>query len=78
VLDRDAVVDSLDQAPAWDSFDLSDLRRVPASVDVAALAYRAVATRQGEKPFEALMSSVYRQRVDDVELVFYQQTLAPA
>jgi hypothetical protein len=76
VLDRDAVVASLDDAPAWDRYELSEERLVPMGPDVAALVYRARAFRGHEDPFEALMASTY-VRIDGVpRLALYQQTTA--
>lgn len=74
VLDRDAVAASLDGAPAWDSYDLSDARIVPTGADSAALVYRARAERDGEAPFEALMTSVYTLADGLPRLALYQQT----
>lgn len=74
VLDRDAVVASLDETPAWDSYELTGPRLVPITADSAALVYRAVARRGDEPPFEALMASVYARVDDGVRLALYQQT----
>lgn len=76
VLDRNAVVESLDGAPAWDSYELSDERVVPLGTDAAALVYRAVAQRDGEAPFEAIMTSVYHLVGGELRLEVYQQTTA--
>ncbi|AXH98102.1 nuclear transport factor 2 family protein [Ornithinimicrobium avium] len=74
VLDRDAVVASLDEAPAWDSYELTAPRLVPVTAESAAVVYRAVARRGDEPPFEALMASVYARTDDGLRLVLYQQT----
>lgn len=74
VLDRAMIAASLNDSPPWDSFELTGERLVPVSDDVAALVYRATASRAGEEPFVALMTSVYR-RVDGApRLALYQQT----
>ena len=74
VLDRDEVAVSLAGAPAWDRFEIADARMIGLGVDAAALVYHATAVRDGEAPFRALMSSVYRL-VDGVpRLALYQQT----
>ena len=76
VLDRDAVVASLADAPPWSRFELSDERVVDLGEDAAALVYRGVAHRDGEAPFVAAMTSMYR-RVDGAwRLAVYQQTVA--
>ncbi|GAB2966618.1 nuclear transport factor 2 family protein [Actinotalea caeni] len=76
VLDRDAVAASLAQAPPWSRYELTDERLVPVAADAAALVYRARAERDGEQPFTALMTSVYRVLDGEPRLVLYQQTPA--
>ena len=77
VLDREAVIASLADAPPWDEYELSDLRRVRTGQDSAAVVYRARATRAGAPPFEALMASTYRRVDGRVRLTLYQQTPLP-
>lgn len=74
VLDRDAVVASLDGAPPWASYEISDPRLVPLGPEAAALVYRASAERSGGGPFTAHMSSVYRVVGGALRLALYQQT----
>lgn len=76
VMTRDEVVAVLNQAPAWDSYELSDSRVIPLGDDAAALVYRATAQRGADVPFEAIMTSVYRVVDGDVKLALYQQTTA--
>ncbi|MEJ1087196.1 nuclear transport factor 2 family protein [Microbacterium sp. Mu-80] len=76
VLDRDAVAASLDGAPSWDRYELSDARMIPVGGDSAALVYRARAERQAEEPFDAVMTSVYVLIDDRPRLALYQQTTA--
>ncbi|WP_114854266.1 nuclear transport factor 2 family protein [Brachybacterium sp. YJGR34] len=73
VLDRDAVVASLDGAPAWDAFTLQDPRRIDLGPGAAALVYTAEA-RRGEELFTALMTSAYREIDGRLRLALYQQT----
>ncbi|MEU2202618.1 nuclear transport factor 2 family protein [Isoptericola sp. NPDC019482] len=75
VLDRDAVVASLDGAPPWDSYDLHDVRRVGLADGAAALVYRARAVRGDDPPFVALMASTYVVVDGEPRLALYQQTL---
>ncbi len=77
-LDRDGVIASLDDAPAWSAYEITDERFVDLGSDAAALVYRARAFRaSGGPPFEAVMSSVY-VRVDGRWLLaLYQQTPVP-
>lgn len=74
VLDRTAVSESLDGAPAWKSYELTDARTVPIGADAVALVYRAHAKRDGEDPFVALMTSLYTLRDGRLRLALYQQT----
>jgi hypothetical protein len=75
VLGRDAVAGSLNDAPPWASYTLTDPQLVPMGADTAALVYRASATRNGQdEPFTALMSSVYCSVQGRSRLALYQQT----
>lgn len=73
-LDRDGVVDSLDSAPPWHHYEISEERVVPLCDDGAVLVYRAAAHRDGEEPFEATMSSVYVRASEGWRLALYQQS----
>jgi len=75
VLDRETIAGSLDGAPPWARYELSDAHLVDLGEDAAALVYRAVSSRDdGGEPFEALMSSVYRRVDGRPRLALYQQT----
>ncbi|MFD5215573.1 nuclear transport factor 2 family protein [Microbacterium sp. NPDC058345] len=75
VLDRDAVAASLDDAPPWRTYTLTDPRLVRVGEDAVALVYRARAERaDDEEPFRALMTSVYARTDDGLRLALYQQT----
>jgi hypothetical protein len=76
VLDRDQVVASLDEAPPWTAYRLSDARAVTLGPDAAALVYRGEASRPGQD-FAALMTSCYVRRDGDWRLAVYQQTPIP-
>lgn len=78
ILDREAVVASLDGAPPWDDYRLDAPRPVDLGRDVAALVYRAEAVRAGQEPFRAQMASTYRVQGGVPRLVLYQQTATPA
>ncbi|MFC8731010.1 nuclear transport factor 2 family protein [Luteimicrobium sp. NPDC057192] len=73
VLDRDAVVASLDEAPPWREYRISDERVVGMGPDVVALVYAAHASRE-DTVFDALMSSVYVRGDGRWRLALYQQT----
>jgi hypothetical protein len=75
VLDRNGVVASLDDAPAWSAYEITDERLVEMGPDAAAFVYRGRAFRaSGGPPFDALMSSVYVRADGRWRLALYQQT----
>lgn len=78
VMDRKAVVESLEHAPPWRTYSINDVRLIHSGSDSAALVYHGTAYREAEEPaFIGVMSSVY-QRVDDGwRLALYQQTPLP-
>ena len=79
VLDRQAVIDSLDEAPPWRTYDIADERLIALSDDHAILVYTGRAYRDEDEPaFIALMSSVYTRHDGAWRLALYQQTPVPA
>lgn len=74
VMDRGTIAASLDEAPPWSRYELSEPRLVEIGEDSAALVYRAAATREGADPFTALMTSVYRRFDGRPRLALYTQT----
>jgi hypothetical protein len=78
VLDRDAVVASLNEAPAWRTYQISDERLLGGGPDTAILVYTGRAWRDGDEPaFVGLMSSVYVRNGNSWNLALYQQTPIP-
>ena len=77
-LDRDAVVASLDDAPTWSTYEITDERVVAVGADAAALVYTGRASRDGSADFVALMSSLYVRRDGRWRLALYQQTPVPS
>lgn len=75
VMDRDTIAATMNDAPPWAGYELDDARVVDLGPDAAALVYRAKSWRDdGEEPFTALMSSVYRRIDGRPRLALYQQT----
>ena len=70
--DRRQVVDSVRGAP-WASFELSDERVHELSETCAVVAYRGVATRDGNE-YVALFNSTYVRREGGWRLALHQQT----
>ncbi len=74
VMDRDAVVASLEHAPPWVSYDIDDVRLVHAGTDSAAVVYLGTGYRVGDQPaFVGIMSSLYVRRDGEWRLALYQQ-----
>lgn len=78
VMDRATVIQSLEQAPPWRTYAISDARVITTGSDSAALVYLATAWRDGDEPaFVSIMSSVYCRQDDAWRLALYQQTPLP-
>ena len=77
-LTRNDVVESLQHAPPWQSYDIADARIVALASGDAALVYRGTARREGDgTEFVGMMTSVYTRVDDDWRLAVYQQTPVP-
>ncbi|RSZ65551.1 nuclear transport factor 2 family protein [Corynebacterium hylobatis] len=74
VLDRTTIAATLNESPAWASFEITPEKLVPVGTHAATLVYRAVVERPGQPPFEALMASTYVLLDGVVRLALYQQT----
>ncbi len=79
VMDRETVVASLNDAPPWRTYEISDAQVIRAGIDSAVLVYTGIAYRDGDAPaFTGLMSSVYVRNAEKWGLALYQQTPIPA
>lgn len=79
ILDRQAVIDSLNDAPPWRTYDITDARPLALSDDHAILVYTGRTYRAEDEPsFIALMSDVYTRCDGAWRLALYQQTPVPA
>lgn len=79
VLDRATVIASLNEAPPWQGYQISEARLIDLDEDHAILVYTGRAWRGDDEPeFQALMSSVYARRDGQWRLKLYQQTPVPA
>ena len=75
VMDRDAVIASLEHARPWQSYDIDDHRVVAVGSDSAAIVYLGTGYPLGDQPaFVGLMSSVYVRQDGRWRLALYQQT----
>lgn len=78
VLDRQAVIDSLGEAPPWRAYDIAGERLISLGGDHAILVYTGRAFRDEDEPaFTALMSSVYTRQDGAWRRALYQQTPIP-
>jgi hypothetical protein len=78
IMDRESVVESLEQAPPWRAYNIDDVRLICSGSDGATLVYVGTAYREGDEPaFVGVMSSVYRRHDDAWRLALYQQTPIP-
>lgn len=78
VMTRDEIANSMDGAPGWESYEITDARVLLMGEEAAALVYRATASRPDQdEPFTALMSSVYHRVDNEPRLALYQQTALP-
>jgi hypothetical protein len=78
VMDRDAVMASLAEAPPWDRYDISEVRWPLITEAVAILTYVGRAFRgESEPAFTGPMTSVYVRQGDGWRLALYQQTSSP-
>ncbi len=79
VLDRDAVVRSLEQSPTWRTYAIDDPRLVRTGPNSVALVYVGTGYREAEEPaFVGVMTSVYVRSGDAWGLALYQQTPVPS
>lgn len=73
VMDRDTIACSLDQAPPWDHYEITNPRLLQHCADCASLLYQATAAR-GSDTFTALMTSTYALVDGRPRLTLYTQT----
>jgi hypothetical protein len=74
VLDRDAIIASIEGGQRWVDVSFDDVRLVRLTDDTSVVTYRAHGRREGEATYTALVSSVYVRRDGDWQLAFHQHT----
>ncbi|MCZ2523132.1 MULTISPECIES: nuclear transport factor 2 family protein [Streptomyces] len=75
VFNRQDVIDSLNQAPPWRGYEISDERLIPLGEGQVIFVYTGRAYRESEdSAFTAVMSSTYTRREGAWRLALYQQT----
>ena len=79
LLDKARVVHAIATSQRWREVAFRDSRLLQPRSDVAILAYRVSARREGQEArYAAYVSSVYIERNGGWELAFHQQTPLPA
>lgn len=79
VFTRNQVVESLNDAPPWSRYEISEERLISLEASSAILVYKGIAWRgEADPEFRALMSSVYVRRENEWRLASYQQTPIPS
>jgi hypothetical protein len=74
VLDRETSVRSMEQAPPWSRFEITEPRTTALGEGTAVLTYRVTAQRAGDPPYTALISSVYVKDPEGHKMAMHQQT----
>ncbi len=75
ILDRAQILKTLDQAPRWQDVVMTETTLVTPGDSIAiVIAYKAEASRAGEKPYRALCSSTYLVLDGELKLAQHQQT----
>lgn len=75
VLERDATIEAVEQAPRWQSVEFHDVRTVALGASAAVLSYRAVARRSPDEPsYTVRAGSCYVRSDDGWRLAYHHQT----
>ena len=77
VMNRTEIVDSMRDAPRWSGVDMVDMTQTKPADNVSIIAYRALATRSGTEPYEAVCTSTYVTIDGRWKLSQHQQSLVP-
>lgn len=72
-------VDAADQAPRWNTLELTDMSLINLTDDIAILTYHAEGNREGQdEPYTGNITTVYRLESGEPKMVFHQHTPDPA
>jgi hypothetical protein len=74
VLDKEQTIAAVEAVSPWAHVEMTDVRAVDLTPDAAALVYRAHGVRDGQPPYDVLVTSVYVRRGGVWQLVLHQQT----
>lgn len=73
IMDQPTIAASMNDAPPWDSYQITDPQLIPLNDGAATLLYNASA-RRGSDNFDALMTSTYVLVDGQIRMKLYQQT----
>ena len=74
VLSREATIEAMESAPAWERFEIND-PHVVALGDVGGIVvYDVVAQRPGEEPYSAVVSTTFVRDGDSWKVAFHHQS----
>lgn len=73
ILNREQIIEGIAGGSRWEHVTIDDLQLAHPACDVAILAYRGTAEREGER-YTALVSSLYARREGRWKLIFHQQS----
>ncbi|MCI3948540.1 MAG: hypothetical protein K0R11_474 [Acidimicrobiales bacterium] len=77
VLSREEAVAGIRDAPPWSDFRIEEPRVVRLGADAASLTYRATASRSGQPPYVALMTTAFVRSGTSWKVALHQQTPVP-
>jgi hypothetical protein len=77
VLSREDALTGIREAPPWSDFRIEDPRVVRLGADAAALTYRATASRAGQPPYVAIMTTAFVRSGTSWKVALHQQTPVP-
>jgi hypothetical protein len=74
VLTRDATIEAMESAPAWEPYEITEPQVVALSVDSGIVVYEVVAQRPGEDSYSAVVSTTFVREGDLWKVAFHQQS----
>jgi hypothetical protein len=74
VLTREATIEAMEAAPAWERFEIADPQVVALSDDSGVVVYEVVAQRPGEAPYSAVVSTTFVRDGEVWKVAFHQQS----
>jgi hypothetical protein len=73
---REQAIAAMAAAPPWEAFAINDANVVALTPDAGVVVYRVVASRPGEEPYTAVVSSTFARVDGEWRSAFHQQSPA--